>query len=216
MPHHAGDHFGAPEDSAMLATVLVHMPLAMLPIVQLSEPTRDCRLEVLPPLVIEERLLSDFAAGVQAYAALARRVVRGIGPALSFNDESRFLDDELRVAILAARPLAHQGDFFTPPVADVFRRRIDRALLLGVARTAAPLYEPLPGEPGPEVNGPFPAVAGAVHWPELLRELPPLPFEVSYALWGRTLVLMDVQANLVLDVLQDALPEGAYPGVIYQ
>jgi hypothetical protein len=200
----------------MLGTVLVHMPLAMLPIVQLSQPTRDCRLEVLPPQVIEERILSDFDAGIQTYAALTRRLFRAMGPALSVNDESGFLDDELRAAILAARPLARQGDFFTPPVADVIRRRIDRALLLGIARTSAPLYVPLPGEPVPEVNKPFPAILGAVHWPELMSELPPLPFEVSYALWGRALVLIDVQANLVLDVLQDALPEGAHPGVIYQ
>jgi hypothetical protein len=89
-------------------------------------------------------------------------------------------------------------------------------LILGVARTAAPLYEPLPDGPALEVNKPFPAVVGAVHWPELLFELPRLPFELSYALWGRALVLIDVQANLVLDILPDALPEGAHPGVIYQ
>jgi hypothetical protein len=199
----------------MLGTVLVHMPLAMLPIVQLSQPTRDCLLDT-PPQVIEERILAGFSDNIRVYADLTRRFARAMGPAAALNEESGFIGDELRVAIVAARPRAVQGGFFTPPVADVIRRRIDRALLLGVARTAAPLYEPLVGGPLPEVNKAFPAVLGAVHWPELLRELPPLPFELSYALWGRTLVLMDVQANLVLDVLPDALPEGAHPGVIYQ
>jgi hypothetical protein len=199
----------------MFGTVLVHMPLAMLPIVLPSQPTRDCLLDT-PPQVIEERILAGFNDSIRAYGHLTRRFVRAMGPPSTLSEESGFFGNELRVAIVAARPLATQGDFFTPPVADVIRRRIDRALLLEVARTAAPLYEPLPGGPVPEVNKAFPAVLGAVHWPELLRELPPLPFELSYALWGRTLVLMDVRANLVLDVLQDALPEGAHPGVIYQ
>jgi hypothetical protein len=43
-----------------------------------------------------------------------------------------------------------------------------------------------------------------------------VPRELGYALWGRALVLVDVDANLVLDVLSDALPEGARPGVMYQ
>jgi hypothetical protein len=200
----------------MLATVLVHVPLALLPIVQPTQPTRDCRLDVLPTPVIEERILAAFDTDVQAYVALHRRFVRGMAPEALYRDEGGFFEDELRVAIVAARPLARQGDFFTTPVADVMRRRIDRALLLGVARTAAPLYEPPPDGPALEVNKPFPAVVGAVHWPELLFELPRLPFELGYGLWGRTLVLIDMQANLVLDVLPDALPEGAYPGVIYQ
>ena len=158
----------------MLGTVLVHMPLAMLPIVQLSQPTRDCLLDT-PPQVIEERILASFDHSISRYADLTRRFVRAMRPAATLNEEGGFFGDQLRVAIAAARPLATQGDFFTPPVADVLRRRIDRALLLGVARTAAPLYEPLPGGPLPEVNQAFPAVLGAVHWPELLRELPPLP-----------------------------------------
>jgi hypothetical protein len=43
----------------MLATVLVHMPIALLPILQPAQPTRDCRLEVLPPQVIDERILVE-------------------------------------------------------------------------------------------------------------------------------------------------------------
>jgi hypothetical protein len=46
--------------------------------------------------------------------------------------------------------------------------------------------------------------------------LPALPPELDYAIWGRDLVLIDIAANLVLDVLRDALPEGAYLGVEYQ
>jgi hypothetical protein len=200
----------------MLATILIHVPLAVLPLVQLPQPTRDCQLEVLAPEAIEERSLAEFEARVQAHAALHRRIVRWMGPGATFDDEGGFVADELRMAIVAARPQARQGDFFGPAVAAFFRSRIDRALLRGMAGVAAPLYEPLAGEPAPTINTPFPIVSGSVDWVALFVELPPLPRELAYALWGRDLVLIDAAANLVLDVLPDALPAGAGPGVIYQ
>jgi hypothetical protein len=77
-------------------------------------------------------------------------------------------------------------------------------------------YDPLPGEPGPEVNQPFPPVVATARWLPLVRALPGLPLELDFALWGRDLVLIDVAANLALDVLPDALPAAASPGVMYQ
>ena len=50
----------------------------------------------------------------------------------------------------------------------------------------------------------------------MVRALPALPPELDYAVRGRDLVLVDVEANLVIDVLPDALPEGASPGGVYQ
>ena len=38
--------------------------------------------------------------------------------------------------------------------------------------------------------------------PQVIEERILSDFEVSYALWGRALVLIDVQANLVFDILQ--------------
>ena len=45
--------------------------------------------------------------------------------------------------------------------------------------------------------------------PALLLRLPPLAPELQYRFIGRTLILLDVDANLVVDVLPDALPR--YP-----
>jgi hypothetical protein len=200
----------------MLATILFPIPLAVLPIVPLPQPTRDCWLEVLTPQAIEERALTEFGTKVHEYVGLHRRFVRSMGTAAMFDDEGGFLGDELRTVIAAARPQARQGDFFTPSVSVVFRARIDRALLRGVGGTPNRLYEPLPGEPSPAVNSEFPYISGSVAWPGLFLELPELPSELGYALWGRDLVLLDGTARLVLDVLPDALPDGAHPGVLYQ
>jgi hypothetical protein len=39
-----------------------------------------------------------------------------------------------------------------------------------------------------------------------LQELPPLPEELAYRIVGRDLVLVDSKANLVVDLLHEALP----------
>jgi hypothetical protein len=150
---------------------------------------------------------------IDAYVALHRRLARSMGAMP--DDEGDFFGGEMRAALVAARPHARQGGFFTPAVETAFRTRIDRRLLLGLAVTGARLYEPLLGEPAPAVNAAFPVVAGGVTWQGLFLELPELPRELGYALWGRDLVLVDVVANLVLDVMPEALPEEASPGVLY-
>jgi hypothetical protein len=43
-------------------------------------------------------------------------------------------------------------------------------------------------------------------WPALLAVLPALPEELEYRFIGRDLVLVDVHADLIVDVLKDALP----------
>jgi len=67
-------------------------------------------------------------------------------------------------------------------------------------------------EPPPiEINGPFPWAFGVPMPPALLDRLPALPVEVQYRLIVRDLVLVDVDANLVVDILPDALPRARSP-----
>ena len=40
----------------------------------------------------------------------------------------------------------------------------------------------------------------------LLRKLPDLPPELEYRLVGRSLILRDVKANLIVDILRDVVP----------
>jgi hypothetical protein len=200
----------------MLATILIRAPLVLFPLLGVPEPPRDCQLELLTPQALEERTLGEFDRQVTAFVTLHRQVARSLPPVHVFlDDEGGLASDELRESLVAARPLARPGVFFTPAVAELLKRRIDDALLYGVGSSAMPLYEPLPGEPAPAVNQPFPSVLGSVQWPALVRALPAVPRELDYAFWGRDLVLVDLDANLVIDILSEALPEGARPGVVY-
>jgi hypothetical protein len=42
--------------------------------------------------------------------------------------------------------------------------------------------------------------------PSLLKELPQLPRELEYRVVGRTLILRDTEANLIVDYVKEALP----------
>jgi hypothetical protein len=170
----------------MLATILIHSRLVLLPLMLLPPSTTDCQLDVLTPAAMEERALGDFNLRVNQYVRLHRRLERALPPEQMFDDpEDMFAAAEaLRSAILDARPNARPGSVFTPAVADIFVRRLTAVI---------------------PRNGVTPAL-----WPILIDALPPLPDELQYRFEDRDLVLLDVHADLVVDVLRNALPSAAH------
>ena len=114
----------------------------------------------------------------------------------------------LAAKIRAARPHAKQGDLFTPPVEQEFKRLIrlsmqgkeaksirtslkrgEQARLRVVVNRSDPSSVPLETTP-----------------PSLLQNLPELPPELEYRVVGHTLVLRDSTANLIVDYIPNAVP----------
>jgi hypothetical protein len=196
----------------MVTTILVHLSFALLPALQLPAPTAACRLEMLTPLTMDEQALTQFDRAVDEYVALHRRIERSLPPEQLFDDAREMFAarDRLRVAILVARPGARQGDIFTPVVAQAFVANLNRAIEECGHDPADILAdinaERLPGTPKPHVNGKYPWRLGSAMWPTLLRVLPELAAELEYRFSDRDLVLIDVHANLVVDILENALP----------
>jgi hypothetical protein len=58
------------------------------------------------------------------------------------------------------------------------------------------------------VNGAFPWAIGSAMFPCVTTALPPLPPELQYRVVGRDLVLIDLHANLIVDILPFALTDG--------
>jgi len=119
---------------------------------------------------------------------------------------------ELAAAIRAERPDAGQGDFFTPALAPVLRSRIAAALSEhGFTPDDVRAQEAEGGvDAGTvslRVNGAFPWAAGTAMFPCLVEALPPLPPELHYRIVGSDLVLVDVHASLIVDILPRALAE---------
>jgi hypothetical protein len=155
---------------------------------------------------------AEFVDYVNHYAALQRMAITALGEPLMWSDAEQLLRQQRRFAnaMRTARPVARAGDVFTPAVSRYFRTRID-ALVRETGLDVTTAFEP-PDEDevvaaAPCVAEPVPWNAGPVTWPSMLAGLPELPGELEYRFLGRDLLIIDVLANLVVDVLHDALPE---------
>ncbi len=113
------------------------------------------------------------------------------------------------------RPAAKPGDLFVRPVADAIRHQVTEAfegprkdlLMDGLAEQ----NEAGKANPHPvTINQPTDAPKLP---PLLLDVLPPLPQQLEYGFVGRTLLLKDSDAQVVVDLLPDTLPALAPAGV---
>ena len=190
----------------MLAAIVFQVPLALFP----GFTPVPCQLEVLSPTALEERALQDFDRRVHWYVRLHRRLERSLPPEHLFGDveDMPIAVNTLHAAMIDARPNAGAGGFFTPGVAEVLIARLDLVAAGGFPpETVRPAYLGFTHRaPLPQVNDRAPAGRNTRPWPALLAALPPLPQELEYRVVGLALVLVDVHADLVLDVLKDALP----------
>jgi len=159
----------------------------------------------------DEGTLRHFSQAVEVYAQLHRRLEQND---LRLSDRSRAREilassNALAARIRAARISAREGDVFLPEEADKFRMLITRALYSNhytpEEMVAAGAQEAPSAPPHLKVNTRFPWAYGAAVWPCVLVALPPLPEELQYRIVGRDLVLVDVHANLVVDILRDAV-----------
>ena len=147
---------------------------------------------------------SAFQTRIAQYMAMRRQAEqRAPGPRVSRDRaEIDSAADALAEAIRQARPHSAPGDIFGARIAADFRQIIQTVL-----RNNKPRGVNLP-DAHPTVNGRFDWNLDAVMPPFLIHALPPLPPELQYRLVGCDLVLVDIVAGLVIDVLPAALTDG--------
>jgi len=131
-------------------------------------------------------------------------------PNLKRTDDSREISDRealLGRAIQTLRANAKIGDIFAPEYQPYFIKIVqdDFAKRSAVDRKA--LVSELPKNMKAEVNTVYPTTLPLATFPAgLLRKLPDLPPELEYRFVGRSLILRDVKANLIVDILRDVVP----------
>jgi hypothetical protein len=165
------------------------------------------------PSACDGDAVDEFTAGVGEYLRVRHLAVRGLpqeGPAEP--GEMLAVRKALRRAIRDARPDAREGDLFTVCAAAAFRRIVAlTAAAHGVdtrAVVSAVNAERTVGAKQPAVNHTYDWRLGAWMWPALLHALPPLPPDLQYRIVDDDLVLIDVGASLVVDILEDAMVVG--------
>lgn len=157
-----------------------------------------------------------FQQSTNEYVALHRQIERNLPP-LDMPGDGGSIQQAVEAradAIRRARADARAGDIFTADVRLAFRSRILEAVewcgdvAPDVDREAdggGEAWEP------PVVNGTFSWRRATLTSPCVLAVLPELPQELQYRFLRSDLLLVDIEANLIIDVLRDAVPRAPAP-----
>lgn len=160
---------------------------------------------------VSDPLRQLFLQRVEEYVALHRRLEEHLPTAIITADPEAILAPRkaLAAAIRTARAGAHQGDIFSHPVAAYFRTVVADALRTGGITDMLAIVEEENSVHTPaRVNADYPAGRSIPLMPTcLLLALPPLPPELHYAFVGRDLILRDVHAGLIVDIVPRAIPK---------
>jgi hypothetical protein len=105
--------------------------------------------------------------------------------------------------IRSLRASAKQGDIFTPEIAAKIRRLLHPE---ADADTKASIKDDNPGAVPFKVNGDYPEKSPlSTVPPNVLETLPKLPDSIEYRFVGKTLILRDGRANLIIDYMPNAI-----------
>lgn len=154
--------------------------------------------------------LHHFATNVAGYMALRQHAASVAEPAVTPNISA--LDRSVNGfadRIRARRPHAKAGALFTKDVSEVFRDRIAEVLSeRGISLVRDEIHDEVArtADQRVAVNGHFDWGSGSAMPPEFLEVLPKLPEGLEYRFVNRDLVLVDLEADLIVDVLHDAVP----------
>jgi hypothetical protein len=152
--------------------------------------------------------MADFDARVRAYAALHRRLEHDL-PQLAPAADGAAIEGRRKALAAKLRDTAGPpgGPIFTPPIGAAFRERL-AAVTTGASgrNVRGSILDDNPAGIPVTAFAPYPATVLSTVPKPVLDVLPPLPEEVEYRFVGRALILRDVCANFVVDVLPDAFP----------
>ena len=153
----------------------------------------------------------DFQERVDAYVKLHKSAA-GTVPNIKPTGEPEKItahQQELAKKIREARPHAKRGDIFTESARHAFRRVINSEFEGPHghgARTTIRQGEPLK-RVHLHVNEPYPdGVPFTTVPPTLLLRFPKLPDQLAYRIVVHDLVLLDIDANLVIDRIPEIIP----------
>jgi hypothetical protein len=192
--------------SRAIALVLVVIACGADRVSSQSPPTQSDSQKNSNPLAF---LLKDYKERVDAYLKIHNEATKS-APPLKETDEPADIknaQDALAARIRERRADARQGDILTPEIAKHFRTLLSPELKGEDGRDAkkilkddAPVAVPL------KVNAKYPSSAPLPTVPaNLLLSLPTLPKELDYRIVNKNLILRDVDADIIVDFMQNAI-----------
>jgi hypothetical protein len=154
--------------------------------------------------------LSDkaFIDRVNTYLTLQKKLEAGLTPLKPSEEPTRIEVHQRGLAerLREARANAKVGDVFGS-TADAIRRSILADAQQRPVRDVYAQMMEVPVKAPPAVNADYPEKAPlATVPPLLLARLPRLPDGVEYRFLGRDLILRDTKANVIVDIVREAIP----------
>jgi hypothetical protein len=213
-------------------TVLMVLAALAAPSMLACATHQDTKATPAPPLPTppppktdaDARGLTEFANRVQAFVALHQKVEAGLPKLSDRSDPAKVTAHQKALAegIRKSGPRPAQGHVFIPDIQPFFKRLLAPELKgPGSAETREKVGEGNPESAkglakdpdvksrdvslAPYTSYPKDAPVSTVPAPVLLR-MPQLPKELEYRFVGKSLVLIDAVANVIVDYIPGAVP----------
>ena len=157
----------------------------------------------------DAQTLADFQSRIKTYMAMRQKLMAGT-PALPDKATPEQIDAHQRAlgqAIIAARKGARKGDLFGADMTTLVRRLLGpifkgpegASIRNAILEDAQPLV--------PTINTRYPDdVPVSSMPPDILKALPKLDETLEFRFVGRHLILMDVAAHIIVDIVDNAMP----------
>ena len=153
--------------------------------------------------------VSEFGKRLQAYLDLRSKADNGLPKLKETDDPAKITAHEVALgdSVRKLRATAKPGDVFgtdmTPLILEIVRADWKKRPPADRAAVLAEMPKPFV----PKVNMRYPVEQPLMTFPpNLLKQLHQLPDDLEYRFVGRDLILRDVKANIVVDVIRHALP----------
>jgi hypothetical protein len=189
--------FGTLAASALVGCAHPNVPVAAPTVEAQSQGTRDAELA------------ADFGRRTARYMQLHDKIQKQGTRQKQGRDigENLVSQQALALRLRFARHDARPGDLFTPSIAVALRRALDPEVRgLAALRVRQSIREDAPATFVLVVNGSFPEGAPRSTMPgNVLRVLPTLPHGLEYRIVDTHLVLIDLDADIVVDYMLDIM-----------
>ena len=153
--------------------------------------------------------LDDFTRRCQAYlelrASLATKL-EPLAPTASAADLTA-RQQALAAALRTARAQARPGDLIPAAVQEQIRATVKADMQRREPAAKRAALQEVPGGAPPGINAAYPEQAALPTVPPLLlASLPRLPDNLQYRFYGRHVVILDGDVEIVIDYVRDAVP----------
>lgn len=156
------------------------------------------------------KAMADFQARLKDYLALREKLNKELPPLSNEATPEEIHKHQLALAarIRETRRTARPGDIFSPDMRVIVRTLM--AQVFGGAegkQLKSDIMDENPGRIRVAINDRYPDnVPLSTVPPQVLKGLPKLPTKVEYRFLGRALILLDIEAHLIVDIMENAIP----------